>query len=452
MDHAAAIEWLRSHISTDVERLGRAAEVTPTLDRMRALVGALGDPQHTAPAVHITGTNGKGSTARVLTALLVEQGLTVGTYLSPHLQQINERIALDGRPVADDELARAVELVAAAAPLSGVEPTYFEVLAAGAYALFADVATQVNVIEVGMGGSWDATNVVAADVAVVTNVGLDHLEHLGPTRRHIAVEKSGIIEPGAHLVCGETDPELVDVFTARSPATTWMLGTELVLDRNDVAVGGRVIDLTTPGAIYTDLFLGLHGAHQGRNAALAVGAAEAFFGRALAEDVVRAALAEVRVPGRFEVVGRHPLVVLDGAHNAAGAAAAAATMRDDFSPPGDIVVVFGCNEGRDPADLLAELAAVTPRTIVATRADWERAVPADEVAAAARAVGLDVEVVGDVAQAVDRARSLVTEEDTILVTGSLYVVGAAREHLGVAPGAEAAPEPDPGGDLGAFDD
>ena len=428
MRYDEALSWLNGHIN--VERLGPRQPGELSLDGIQALMGVLGDPQDAAPTIHLTGTNGKGSTARVVTALLVELGLTVGTYTSPHLQRINERMRIDGRPLNDDEFARALELVASVQPLSGVTSSYFELLAAAGYAYFADVPTSANVIEVGAGGRHDATNVVSAEVAVVTNVGLDHLDYFGPTIHHVAAEKAGIIEEGAHLVLGADDPELRHHFLDQRPGTVWVLGEDIEVLRNEIAIGGRVLDVRTPMATYTDLFLPLHGAHQGRNAALGLAAVEAFIDRSLGGDVVEEAFASVTAPGRFEIVDRQPLILLDGAHNAEGATAAADTYTSEFSVGGDTVLVFGCNSGREPAEMLEALGRIAPRVVIATAPDWARAIPADEIAAAATKLGLDVEVVPSVPDAVDRARSLVTPDDSILVSGSLYVVGEAREHIG----------------------
>ncbi len=396
---------------------------------MRALTHVLGDPQATAPAVHVTGTNGKGSTARILTAILAAHDLDVGGYSSPHLQRVNERITRNNEPIDDDELAAAISQVASVQPMSGVENSWFEVLAAAAFGWFAAEAVAVQVVEVGLGGRWDATNVVDGDVAVVTNVGLDHTEYLGPTRLDVASEKAGIVKEGSHLVLGETDPELTRPFLDAGAREVWVRDREILVPRSDLALGGRVIDVETPAGSHTEVVVPLHGAHQGDNAALAIAAAEAFLGRRIDDDLLTEALAGVTVPGRFEVVGRFPLVLLDGAHNPDGARAAAATLRHDFSVGGDGILVVGLTQGRDPAEMLAALDAGRARLVIATAAQVERSLPAADVAAAATAMGVDVEAVGSVAEAVDRARGVAGEDDTILVTGSIYVVGEARTHL-----------------------
>lgn len=422
-DRRRALEYLDDHVNLEAVVLGRSE--APTLERMERLCFLMAEPQRAQPVVHVTGTNGKGSTARMTTALLVASGLSVGTYTSPDLQAVNERLARDGQPIDDDELADVLAAVARLEEQSGVRPTRFEILTLAAFRWFADLAVDVAVVEVGMAGRWDATNVADGAVAVVTNVSLDHTEVLGDDRSAIAAEKAGIVKPGATLVLGETDPDIVPVFERAGAERTWLRDRDLACSANRMAVGGRAVDLRTPGTRYDDVYLPVHGPHQGDNAALAVAAAEAFFDRPLADEVVREAFAGVALPGRFEVVGRQPLVVLDGAHNPDGARAAASTL-DDFAVAGERILVVGLSQGRAAVEMLEALGARQARLLLACAVDWPRAMPAEEVADAARALGIDVEVVRDVGEALDRARSLASADDVILVTGSLYVVGTAR--------------------------
>ncbi len=421
-----ALGYLEAHI--DFEALAAGRFEAPTLERMEQLCGLLADPQHAQPVIHVTGTNGKGSTVSMVTALLAAHGLSVGTYTSPDLARVNERISRNGEPIEDAELAEVVAGVAGLEEVSGIRPSRFEILTLAALRWFADCAVDVAVVEVGMGGSWDATNVVEAAVAVVTNVGLDHVEVLGPRRADIAAEKAGIVTPGCTLVLGETDPELVPIFEDRAPAALWRRPEDFGWVANDVAVGGRVLDLHTPTTSYDQVLLPLHGAHQGDNAATAVAAVEAFFGRPVDDEVLRGALAEVRVPGRFEIVGRRPLVVLDGAHNPDGCATAGETL-GDFAVAGARILVVGMNRGRSAPDMLSALGAEAARMVVACAVDWPRAMPAAEVAAAAQDLGVPAEVVPDVSDAVRRALAAASPDDVVLVTGSLYVVGAARSAL-----------------------
>jgi dihydrofolate synthase/folylpolyglutamate synthase len=418
-----ALAYLDEH--TDLERMIAGTWEPPTLDRMRVLSDLLAEPQHAQPAVHVTGTNGKGSTVRLLTALLGAHNLSVGTYTSPDLERVNERLSRNGEPIDDETFADVIAAIADVEGLSGVRPHRFEVLTLAAYRWFADAPVDAAVVEVGLGGRWDATNVVDATVAVVTNVGLDHTEVLGPTRADVAGEKAGIVKSGSTLVLGETDPELLSIFERERPAALWLRDRDFGCTANNVAIGGRSLDLFTPSSRYEEVFLGLHGSHQGENAAIALAAAEAFFGRPLHDDVVREAFATVQVPGRFEVVGRSPLVVLDGAHNPDGARAAAATL-GDFAIGGERLLVVGMNRERDPVEMLEALDARSARAVVATAADWVRAMPPADIAAAARSLGLDTEVVPSVGAALDRAVAVASEEDLVLVAGSLFVVGEAR--------------------------
>jgi len=306
-------------------------------------------------------------------------------------------------------------------------------LAAGAFRWFSDIAVDAAVIEVGLGGRWDATNVANGQVAVITNISLDHAEILGPTLEEISGEKAGIVKAGSVLVLGERSERLVPIFEAAAErvgaAAVWQRGDAFECESNDLAVGGRLLTVRTPGATYEDLFLPLHGAHQGDNAAIAIAAAEAFFGSPLADEVVRDAFAGITNPGRMEVTGRHPLVVLDGAHNPAGAAAAARTLAVDFGSAASRILVVGMLRGRDPDEMLRALEADRARLVVACPPPSPRALPAEEVAAAAERLGVATALAPTPAAAVARALYDAQDDDLILVCGSLYVVGAARTAL-----------------------
>lgn len=421
-----ALRYLDQH--TNLEATAGKAEGL-SLDRMRSLVAALGDPQQAYPVIHITGTNGKGSVARMVTELLVAAGLSVGTYTSPHLQHIGERIAWNGAPIADDDLGASIGAVAAVEELAGVSPSYFEILTAAAYSWFAEVAVDVAVVEVGMFGRWDATNVADGVVAVLTNVGYDHTDGVGDWRGAIAAEKVGIVKPGATFVCGEPDPALHDLFADTPAAATWWRGEHFDCDQSLLALGGRSVSLRTPSGTVDDVFVPLHGEHQADNAAVALAAVEAFFGRRADDDLVRQAFAEVRVPGRFEIVSREPTIVLDAAHNVDGARSCAATIREEFTLAGTLVVVVGMLAGREPAELLEALGAVDAGFLVACTPDSPRAIPAPQVAAAADSLGIAAEAVPSVEDALGRALAVAGPDDFVLVSGSLYVVGPARTAL-----------------------
>jgi dihydrofolate synthase/folylpolyglutamate synthase len=393
---------------------------------MRELCSVLGDPQHDQPTVHITGTNGKGSVARIVTALLGAHDLSVGTYTSPHLERLNERISRNGEPIADDALAEVLTDLARIEPLLAHQPSYFELLTAAAFRWFSDAAVAAAVVEVGLLGRWDATNVVDGAVAVLTNVGHDHTDGVGDWRRRIAEEKSGIVKPGAVFVVGERDAALEPVFQATPAREIWRRDDDFGCTANRLAVGGRVLDLRTPGGAYDEVFLALHGPHQGDNAAVALATAEAFFGRPLDADLVAEAFASVRNPGRFEVVRHEPLLVLDGAHNPDGARAAAATLAEGFAVTGGRRLVVGTLAGRDPQELLRALGASDAIEVICCTPDSPRAMPAEDLAAEVRSAGGTARSIPEVGAALEAALVAASPEDAILVTGSLYTVGAAR--------------------------
>ncbi|HVA08070.1 MAG TPA: folylpolyglutamate synthase/dihydrofolate synthase family protein [Acidimicrobiales bacterium] len=423
-----ALRWLDGHI--DFESTMPSRRSLPTLDRMHAVMAALGDPHLSIPSIHVTGTNGKGSTSAMLTCLLMAQGLTVGTYTSPNLHRVSERIARDGEPISNAALLTVLSQLAAVEPLLGERLTRFELLTAAALSWFGDEAVDAMVIEVGLGGTWDCTNVVHGDVALLTNVSYDHTDVLGPTLEGIAADKAGILEPGKPVVIGETHPDLVEVVLAAAAEVgagpVWVTGQDFGCASNEVAVGGRLVTLWTPGSRYEDLLVPLHGAHQGANASGAVAAAEAFFGRPLDEDVVSAGLAAVRVPGRLEVLGRRPLFLVDGAHNVAGMTALGLSLAEEFAVDGEKVAVVGMLSGRDPSAMLAALAPAGIARVIACEPDSPRAIPARDVAEAGRALGMTVLVEPVVADAVALARGVVDTTGLIVVAGSLYVVGDAR--------------------------
>ena len=424
IDVAAAFAYLDAHASYDTT--GRIE--SPSIAVITAFCAAMGEPQDASPSIHVTGTNGKGSTAQMISRLLVANGLTVGTYTSPHLERVNERITRNGEPISDEELAEQIAAIADLELIVGLRPSYFEILTAAAFRWFADVAVDVMVIEVGLLGRWDATNVVTADVAVITNIGMDHTEFAGPTLADIAREKAGIIKPVSAAIIGETEPELVEIFQAAGAATTFVRNADFETTSSRLAVGGRLLDLRTPTTIYPDVYLPLHGAHQGDNAILALTAVETFFAAPLDIDVVNEGFAEVTMPGRFEVLGHQPLVIVDGAHNPSGADTCAQVFFEDFQPDGRRILVIGTL--RDPMEMLAALRADEFDIVFACTAPSPRGVSANDVAEAARKLGCDNVVVFDtVEDACARAMQYADGDDAVLVTGSLYTVGAARPVL-----------------------
>jgi len=430
-DLTDALAWLDAHV--DFESAMPTRRTLPSLDRMRALAALLGDPHTAYPVIHITGTNGKGSTAAMTSSLLSAMGLSVGTYTSPNLSRVNERIARNGDPIDDEAFCDVLDSLARVESLMDEPPTRFELLTAAACMWFADEAVDVAVVEVGLGGTWDCTNIVHAAVSVITNISYDHTEVLGPTLEDIARDKAGIFTSGGRAVVGETDPVLVALFRAEAERAgvqeLWARGVDFACTSNRLAVGGRLVDLRTPGAAYGEVLVPLHGSHQGDNAACALAAAEAFFGSPLHEDVVEEGLGAVQVPGRLEVIGRHPLVLVDGAHNAAGMMVLARSLTEEFATEGETTAVVGMLTGRDPTAMLDSLVSAGVRSVIACAPNSPRALPVGDVAGAAVSLGMDVAVAATPAEAVRRAVEQSGPGDRVIVCGSLYVVADAREAL-----------------------
>lgn len=421
--------------------------LVPDLDRITDLLHCLGDPQRAFPSVHLTGTNGKTTTSRMIDALLRELGLRTGRYTSPHLQRVTERIAVDGEPLT---MARFAEIYDEVAPFAALvdarhpDPvTFFELLTAMAFAAFADTPVDVAVVEVGLGGRWDATNVVHAPVAVLTPIDLDHTQLLGDTVAAIAAEKAGIIHPGALVVSAAQPEEAAEVIAAhatRVGAGVFAAGVDFGVVDRAVAVGGQQLTLRGLAGEYPEVFLPLHGAHQADNAACALAAAECFVGggtAALDADAVRAAFAAVRSPGRLEVVRRGPTVLLDGAHNPAGARALVEAIGDSFAFR-RLVGVVAMLADKDVRGVLAVLEPVLAEIVVTTNSS-PRAMGVDELAAIAAevfgpervtpAARLD-DALEDGVRLAEEGGALAGDAGTgVLVTGSIVTVGEARDLL-----------------------
>ena len=404
----------------------------PDLDRIRALAELLDDPQLTYPTVHVTGTNGKTTTSRVVASLACAHGLTTGLFTSPHLASVIERFEICGTPIPEETFGEEYEHLAPflRAVDERIGPvTYFEALTALGYLVFADAPVALAVFEVGMGGTWDATNLVAGDVAVICPIGLDHPE-LGSTLARVAGEKAGIVKQGKVAVVRDQAPEALEVIERRCEeqiATLLLEDREWGLEQCTAAVGGQALVVRGLHTTYDDVLLRIYGEHAARNAAAAIAAVEALLERELDAEAVRAALGSVTSPGRLEVVGRRPLVVLDGAHNPAAAQALATALPETFA--GDklhlVMAVLADKDLEGVVRPLAPLADVG----YATAVDNVRTRPAGEIAAALTAAGVRAETFGSVTDALDAARRAASEDDIILVTGSLYTVADARRAL-----------------------
>ena len=442
--------------------LARAPEhdLQPSLDRIRAVMDLMGEPQRALPVIHITGTNGKTSTARIIESILRESGLKTGRFTSPHLQDIRERITIGGELITREgfldawsDIAPFVDAVdTRSVAEGGPRMTYFEVLVALAYTAFADAPVDVAIVEVGMGGAWDATNVVEADVAVITPIGIDHQHFLGDSVLDIAREKSGIIHEGAIVVSAPQEPEVAAILAERAEEVGARLTTEGldfgVLER-DVAVGGQMVSLRGLAGDHPDLLLNLHGAHQASNAALAVAAVEAFLGggeQPLAEEVLAAGLAGATSPGRLEIVRRSPTVIVDAAHNPHGAAVLAEALKDSFTFA-RIVGVVSIFTDKDVVGILEALEPALDEVVV-TRSTSPRAMRPARLGEIAGEVFGDhrVTVVDELPDALDRAAELADEGGVsggVVATGSIVTVGEVRLLLGVTDVEAPVKQPEP---------
>ncbi len=404
----------------------------PDLSRIRALADLLADPQLTYPAIHVTGTNGKTTTARLASALACTHGLTTGLFTSPHLLSVTERLQICGEPIPEEEFGAEYEHLlpyVQTVDARGEPVTYFEALTALAYLWFADRPVALGVFEVGMGGAWDATNLVAGDVAVLCPIGLDHPE-LGSTVAEVAAEKTGIVKPGKVAVVREQPAAALRVIEERCAefeVRMLLEDRDFGLEARTPAVGGQSLQVRGIHSTYQELVLPLFGAHAAHSAAAAIAALEAFLERALDPGATRRAFGGATSPGRLEVVGRHPLIVLDGAHNPDAAAALAAALPEAFSWE-RLHLVIAVFATKDLDGIVEHLALLADRAYACANAS-PRSRTAEEVGATLSVRGVATQTFPTVTEAFEAARKAADEDDLILVTGSLYTVADARRAL-----------------------
>lgn len=412
-------------------------KIRPRLEPTRRAVELLGDPQRSYRVIHVTGTNGKTSTTRFIERILREHGLRTGRFTSPHLVRLNERMALDGEPVSDEQLISVysdiepiLEFVDQELAAAGENPlTFFEALAVLGFAVFADAPVDVLVLEVGMGGAWDSTNVADGDVAVFTPIGLDHMDRLGNTLEEIADTKSGIIKPGSVVVSSVQDRGVLAVLenAAKQKAEAFKLeGRDFMVSEFVPSSTGQRISISGLAGSYGPYQAPVFGSHQGQNLAVAVAAVEAFLGGGqipIADDILRSAISDVTSPGRLQLIRNVPNLLLDGAHNPAGALILAQALRAQFSEKPLVGVVAVLAE-KDATGLLSNLAGVF-ESVVLTQSSSPRSMPATELESIAQdGLGLEVESISDFKLALQRAKQRAVEiGGTVVVTGSITLVG-----------------------------
>ncbi|MDQ0825507.1 dihydrofolate synthase/folylpolyglutamate synthase [Arthrobacter sp. B2I5] len=440
--------------SVYAELLGRAPEnkMEPRLAPLFRAMDVLGEPNKAFPIIHVTGTNGKTSTSRMIESVLRAHGLSTGRYTSPHLSKVTERISIDGHPVSDetfvriwDEIRPYLQIVDSELEAEG-QPrlTYFECLTILGFAIFADQPVNVAIIEVGLGGITDATNVGDGQVSVVTPISLDHTDLLGDTTEDIAHEKAGIIKPGGYLISAAQPLDAAQVLLEKAKEVGVPFrfeGVEFGVESRTVAVGGQMVTIQGIAGRYPDLLVPLHGAHQAQNAAVAVAALEAFFGgeKELDLEVLQEGFAEVTSPGRLEVVRTAPTIIVDAAHNPDGIKASAAALQEAFTFT-RLVPVVGVLKEKDAEEILREIRESLGDMAVEycfTQSNSPRAVPAAELAELAIDLGFGednvhvAEKLDDALEwAVERAEANDDLSGGVLVTGSITLVAEARILLG----------------------
>ncbi len=439
---SANIESRLLEITNELNTRWPENRIEPTLDRIKLLLDYLGNPQETFRSIHIAGTNGKTSTSRMIDSLLQAFGIRTGRYTSPHLEDIRERISINGELITPEffvytyeDIKPYIELVDSRSehPLS-----YFEVLTAIAYAAFADAPIDVAIIECGMGGAWDATNVIDSDVSVMTPIGLDHQEYLGNTIAEIASTKAGIFRSGKPSVLAHQNREAAEVLI-RESATVESIplreGLDFALLHRDVAVGGQLLTIQGIGGTYDDIYLPLHGRHQASNATLALTAVEAFLGggsQRLDIDVIRDGFANASSPGRLEIIHRNPTVIIDAAHNPHGVAALREALSEEFAFD-KLIAIVAILEDKDVTNFLTELSGIVDEVIVTENASV-RALPTEKLFEIASEI-FDEGVVGSagsIKRAIEMAfdhASHPTQSVGILITGSVVTAGQARSLL-----------------------
>jgi dihydrofolate synthase/folylpolyglutamate synthase len=426
-DYEAAVAFLDRRIGEGIR---------PGLGRIERLLGLMGDPHRAYPVIHVAGTNGKTTTVRMISDILGAHGLFTGTFTSPHLHRIEDRYAVGGASFGPTHLARAVEDIAPFVIMQEEQhdesPTYFELTAAVGFNAFAIDGVDVAVVEVGLGGRHDATNIVTADVSVITGIAMDHMSYLGDTQRQIAGEKAAILKEGGVLVTGPLSEEASTAVAERVEETeaTWHSQDDFGVVSLDRDERGWVVTVRGIHDTYEDLVLGIHGRHQTTHLATSIAACEAFFGRGLDGDAVREAAATTRSPGRLEVAGLSPTILIDGAHNEEGFRGLSEAIDAEFDED-DWILVIGARGSRDVASLVASLHGMVSH-VIGTQAADHLAIPAADVAkAAADELGVTSEVATSTAEAVQAAVTAARDGRGVVVAGSLYVIGEARHALGL---------------------
>ena len=396
-----------------------------SLAAMSQLIECMGEPHKDLRAIHVTGTNGKGSVVSMTESLLSSKGLRVGSYMSPHVDNIRERFTLAGSQITEEIFSEIIFDVSRYVESNELEPSYFELLTAAAILLFSNEGVDAAVVEVGILGRFDATNVLEGEIAVITNIGKDHTDGSEGWRRSIAAEKAGIIVEGKPLILGNPEEDVLDLFASENPEPIFQYGKDFLVEDSLPAVGGQVISVKGIFGEYEEIFLPLYGKRQAQNAALSLATAEVFLEGIIPEEVVEDAFGQLVIPGRLEILSRGPVVLVDGAHNKDSANHLAETVNDVF-PESRRILIVGTLEPHSPQEIFTELKAISPELVIVCRAPSPRAISPKELEEVAMGLGLDAERAESPYEATLQALRIGDEEDLIIAAGSFYNISEIR--------------------------
>ncbi len=422
MNFREALQYLDRFINREATA-GRIHGLS--LAAMSELVECMGEPHKDLRAIHVTGTNGKGSVVSMTESLLSSKGLRVGSYMSPHVDTIRERFTLAGSQITEEIFSEIIFDVSQYVESHELEPSYFELLTAAAILLFSNEGVDAAVVEVGILGRFDATNVLEGEVAVITNIGKDHTDGSEGWRRSIAAEKAGIIVKGKPLLLGNPEEDVFDLFEVENPDPIFQYGKDFSVEDSLPAVGGQVINVKGIFGQYEEIFLPLYGNRQAENAALSLATAEVFLEGPIPEEVVESAFGELVIPGRLEILSRRPVILVDGAHNKDSANHLAETINDVF-PESRRILILGTLEPHSPEEIFTELKTISPELVIVCAAPSPRAINPNELEKVAMRLGLEVERAENPYEATLKALRIGDEEDLIVAAGSFYNISEVR--------------------------
>jgi len=422
MNFREALQYLDRFINREATA-GRIHGLS--LAAMSQLVECMGEPHKDLRAIHVTGTNGKGSVVSMTESLLSSKGLRVGSYMSPHVDTIRERFTLAGSQITEEVFSEIIFDVSRYVENYELEPSYFELLTAAAILLFSNEGVDAAVVEVGILGRFDATNVLDGEIAVITNIGKDHTDGSEGWRRSIAAEKAGIIVEGKPLLLGNAEEDVVDLFVSENPEPIFQYGKDFLVEDALPAVGGQVVNVKGIFGQYEEIFLPLYGKRQAQNAALSLATAEVFLEGPLPEEVVESAFGELLIPGRLEILSRRPVILVDGAHNKDSASHLTETINDVF-PESRRILILGILEPHSPEEIFTELKGISPELVIVCAAPSPRAIDPNELEEVAMRLGLDVERAENPYEATLKALRIGDEEDLIVAAGSFYNISEVR--------------------------